>query len=258
MFRQFSDSPVSSPQTLFANSYRNYKQRTQHKQIKTTCQMIVSGLRVSFPTKINMVASKYYELVVKPGGATASGFSNVNQFFFRVITHFDSSQHIDQLYKYTKDIFTLQKVLVVTKRPLQPTALLIETYINITSTMEYPKHYLQIIFKDIDINSIRSIYRPSATTYGSEIPCTFNYLIIPVSTRKLQPRCIATVLDLMHSTMVIRITDIGNIVPGTYQITIDDFLLPDMSPTLEDSSPFSFCLRYHSSVTNTRYERCFG
>ena len=53
--------------------------------------MIVSGLRVSFPTKINMVASKYYELVVKPGGATAIGFSNVNQFFFRVITHFDSS-----------------------------------------------------------------------------------------------------------------------------------------------------------------------
>jgi hypothetical protein len=34
--------------------------------------------------------------------------------------------------------------------------------------------------------------------------------------------------DLTVGTIVVKATQIGNIIPGAYQLTFDDFLLPDM------------------------------
>lgn len=65
-----------------------------------------------------MDASKYYELTIKPTGSLLMGFSNINYPLFKIITHPSSSQHIDQLYTYNKQIFNLNKILIVTKRPL--------------------------------------------------------------------------------------------------------------------------------------------
>ena len=72
--------------------------------------------------------------------------------------------------------------------------------------------------------------------------------------RKQAPVCIVQTADLTVGTIVVKATQIGNIIPGAYQLTIDDFLLPDMvNPPLEDSSPFTLCLRVYDFVSNIKY-----
>ena len=59
-------------------------------------------------------------------------------------------------------------------------------------------------------------------------------------------------------TIIVRATQIGNMIMGAYTLTFDDFLLPDLiSPPLEDSSPFTLCLSLHDFTNNKRYESCF-
>jgi hypothetical protein len=49
-----------------------------------------------------------------------------------------------------------------------------------------------------------------------------------VPPRNQTPVCIVQTADLTVGTIVVKATQIGNIIPGAYQLTFDDFLLPDM------------------------------
>jgi hypothetical protein len=105
------------------------------------------------------------------------------------------------------------------------------------------------------MTSIKTAYK----TPGSKVPCTLSALFPSLPLPRTQaPLCIVQTLDLTVGTIVIRVTQIGNIIIGAYILTFDDFLLPDLiSPPLEDSSPFTFCLRLHDLTNNKRYENCF-
>jgi hypothetical protein len=92
------------------------------------------------------------------------------------------------------------------------------------------------------MTSIQTIYR----TPGSIVPCTLSSLFLSLPSKTQSPRCIVQNMDLTVGTIVVRATQIGNIVIGSYVFTFDDFLLPDLvNPPLEDSSPFTFCLQFH-------------
>lgn len=211
LFRQFSTLPISNQQTIFPNSYRNYKQRTQHTDLYTFCYPVASGLQVEVPRNQGLMSGVYYELVIMPAGTTVSGFANLVDSLFRVIAHPLPSERIDQLYLYTPASFTLTSIQVVTKRPLSPTALLIDFSINFNSPTTYPAHYLEIVFRDLDMTSIRSPYN----TPGSQVPCTLSSLFLAL-TRTQSPLCIVQKLDIILGTIVMRVTQIGNLVIGNY------------------------------------------
>jgi len=83
------------------------------------------------------------------------------------------------------------------------------------------------------------------------VPCTLSSLFLAVAGRTQQPACIVQKIDIWHGTILMRVTQIGSIVAGNYIITFDDFLLPDLiNPPLEDSSPFTICLRFHSTAVH--------
>jgi hypothetical protein len=93
------------------------------------------------------------------------------------------------------------------------------------SNLLFPNHYLEIIFRDLNINSIRI---PNSNP-GSSVPCTLSSLFLGIPARNQnEPQCIVHKLDTFHGTIIVRVQQIANLVVGTYQITLDDFLLPDL------------------------------
>lgn len=249
LIRAFSPSPASNLQVTFPNSYRSYKQRTQHENMFVSCVIVAAGLQISIPGP-GLQSNIFYELVVAPSGTTQSGFANSPDSIFTIIAHPSSSERIDQLYQYYPGSFTLVSMQVVTKRPLSSTALLLQFNINFNSPLTYPRHYFEVVFRDLDMSSIKSAYK----TPGSKVPCTLSSLFVAVAGKKQSPFCIVQTLDLKVGTIVIRATQIGNIIIGEYTLTFDDFLLPDLvSPPLEDSSPFTLCLRLQDLTNNRRY-----
>lgn len=59
-------------------------------------------------------------------------------------------------------------------------------------------------------------------------------------------------------TILLRVTGLGALASGTYNVTLDDFTLPPMLAPLENSAPFHLCLLYHCLNVNAHYQRCFG
>lgn len=173
LIRAFSSSPASNMQTIFPNSYRSYKQRTQHENIFVPCIKVAAGLQISIPGP-GLQSGIFYELVVSPAGTTQSGFANAPDSIFSIIVHPASSERIDQLYQYYPGSFTLVSMKIVTKRPLSPTALLLEFNVNFNSPLTYPSHYFEVIFRDMDMNSIKTTYQ----TPGSKVPCTLSALFV--------------------------------------------------------------------------------
>ena len=101
--------------------------------------------------------------------------------------------------------------------------------------------------------------RPPYNIPGSKVPCSLSSLFVSLlPARKQTPACVFQTADLTVGTVVVKVTQIGNIIAGAYQLTFDDFLLPDLiSPPLEDSCPFTLCLRLYDFVSNIKYENCF-
>jgi hypothetical protein len=56
-------------------------------------------------------------------------------------------------------------------------------------------------------------------------------------------------VDIYLNTLKLRVIDIGNLIAAPYNISLDDFILPGMASPLEDSTPFTACIRYSSSVS---------
>jgi hypothetical protein len=86
LIRSFSTSPTSNQQIIFPNSYRNYKQRTQHEDMAVTCTLITAGLQILIPGS-GLQSNIFYELVIMPAGTTQSGFPNLSDNLFSVIAH---------------------------------------------------------------------------------------------------------------------------------------------------------------------------
>jgi len=93
-------------------------------------------LLIDVPRSLGLLADHYYELVVMPVGPATinTGFLNVPNVvdtMFKMIAYdmsgfsFDSCEHIDKIYPYTRNVFTLGRIYYVTSRPQTPTALLI-------------------------------------------------------------------------------------------------------------------------------------
>lgn len=186
-------------------------------------------------------------------GVSPFGFANAADTWFKFMALPNSCEHINKLDMYTKNIFTLNDIQIVTKRPQYPTALLIDFSLNINSPLIYPRHYLEIVFRDMDITAIQFPYN----TPGSYVPCTLSSLFLAVAGANQPPHCIVQQIDIWHGTILLRVVSIGNLVAGDYVVTLDNFLLPDMTSPLEDSSPFTTCIRFFTT-TGIHYERCFG
>jgi hypothetical protein len=83
----------------------------------------------------------------------------------------------------------------------------------------------------MDISAIQSPYN----TPGSYVPCTLSPLFIAVAGATQSPHCIVQQIDKVtnaHGTILIRVVSFGNLVAGNYSITLDNFLLPDMTTPL--------------------------
>lgn len=115
--------------------------------------------------------------------------------------------------------------------------------------MNYPEHYLEIILKDLDLSCLHPQYQKP----GSTIPCTLSSLMTGVTGRSQPVHCIVANLEIYTSTILLRVADVGPMASGTYNLTLDDFVLPAMTAALEDSAPFHICLLYHSLSASDHY-----
>jgi hypothetical protein len=104
------------------------------------CYTDAAGLKIDILGP-GLQAGIFYELVISPAGTTQSGFTNAADTSFKFMAHPSSSERIDQLFRYFPNSFTLVSMKIVTKRPLSPTALLLEFDVNFNSTRKYPNHY---------------------------------------------------------------------------------------------------------------------
>jgi hypothetical protein len=120
-----------------------------------------------------------------PAGTTLAGFPNLADPLFRFIIHPSSNERIDQVFQYIPNSFTLTSMKVVSKRPLSTTAILIDFNINNPNPSNYPQHYFEILFRDIDVSSLSAIYQIP----GAKVPCTLSSLFIPVTGRTQLPLC---------------------------------------------------------------------
>lgn len=108
----------------------------------------------------------------------------------------------------------------------------------------------------MDISAIQIPYNIA----GAYVPCTLSSLFVKITGKTQSPHCIVQQIDKndrAHGTILLRVVSFGSLVMGNYVVTLDNFLLPDMTNPLEDSSPFTACLRFFTN-TNIHYERCFG
>lgn len=159
-----------------------------------------------------------------PAGSTQTGFPNLADQLFRFIIHPSPNERIDQVYQYIANSFTLTSIKVVSKRPLSTTAILIDFNINNANPSNYPQHYFEILFRDIDVSSLKAIYQLP----GTKVSCTLSALFLPVAGRTQKPLCNVHLQEILLNTVIVRVTQIGNIAAGAYRLTFDDFKLPNM------------------------------
>lgn len=65
-------------------------------------------------------------------------------------------------------------------------------------------------------------------TPGSYMACTLSSLFTSISTRKQGALCIVQQMDIYLGTILIRVSQIGPLAIGAYQITLDDIILPNL------------------------------
>lgn len=164
-------------------------------------------------------SSLFYELTVMPAGTTQTGFANVADPLFKFIIHPSPNERIDQVYQYIPNSFTLISIKIVSKRPLSTTAILIDFNINNPNPSNYPQHYFEILFRDIDVSSLKAIYQIP----GTKVPCTLSALFLPVTGRTQLPLCNVQLQEIVLNTIIVRVTQIGSIASGSYRLTFDDF-----------------------------------
>lgn len=155
---------------------------------------------------------------------------------------------------YAGHMFVLNSMYLVTYRPLVDTALQLHFELKFASPEVYPSHYFEVHFQDINFNAIKAPYNQK----GIKIPCTLSSQFVTAG-RQNGPRCIVNHVHEAHGDLVIRVTEIGPLpLSNSYKLSLDDFLLPDLSTLLEQSNPFSVCLRYHKeAAVDVHHERCF-
>lgn len=190
-----------------------------------------------------LTPNTYYELIIMPTGVglTQTGFSNGYVSNIKLMTYPGSCEHIDEWPTYNINKFSLNAIYLVTYRPLATSALMLQFSILSASNYLYPNHYLEIYFQDINYNSIK----PPYNQVGAKVPCILSSQFVTAGRTK-GPTCIVNYMNAYHGDLVLRVTEIGNLpVSNTYNITLDNFLIPDLSTLLEQTNPFSVCLRLH-------------
>lgn len=142
----------------------------------------------------------------------------------------------------------------MTTRPETDNALQLHFGVSFSSGLSYPNHYVEVVFEDINFDAIKAPYN----TEGSEVPCTLSSDFVPADGRTNSPHCVVNYVHEGHGTLVVRVVEIGSLAASTsFTLSLDDFLLPDLSSLQEPSNPFSICLRFQTQSTALHYERCF-
>lgn len=144
-------------------------------------------------------------------------------------------------------MFTLTSVYVLAKRPAVNNAIQINFAINFNSLKTYPNHYLEFLFRDIDISAIPV---PN-NVVGTTVPCTFSSLFVAIAGRP-SPSCVIGQTDNL-GTLTIRITQIGNLLMGPYQLSLDFFTLPSLANLFQPTKQFTLCLRFHTVTPLSQY-----
>jgi len=136
IIRGWSLEPTTAPQSSFTNSYRSYKQRTQHTRSYVNCGfngVNKTALSIDIPHDLGLDATaKFYELVILPTstGTAAPGFPNKNLPLFKLLTLPNSCEFIGKFDKYTANMFDLNSIFLITNRPLYSNGLLIDFNVN--------------------------------------------------------------------------------------------------------------------------------
>lgn len=99
-----------------------------------------------------------------------TGFNNLYDSQYRLITIPDSCEHIGEWMQYTGHLFNLISIYVVTVRPIVETALQLQFQLLFSSGLTYPQHYFEVHFQDINFNAIKAPYNQQ----GIKIPCTLS------------------------------------------------------------------------------------
>ena len=172
----------------------------------------------------------YYELVILPTGPSLpqTGFDNYFDSEFRLIAMPTSCEYIGEWLYYNGHMFSLNSMYLVTERPQVSTALRLHFTLNFASPDIYPTHYLEIHFEDINMNAIKAPYNE----IGNEVPCTLSSHFVTAG-RTNGPHCIVNQVHVPHGDLVIRVVEIGALPQSnSYQISLDDFIMPDLSALL--------------------------
>ena len=172
----------------------------------------------------------YYELVVMPTGQslTQTGFNNVYDNEFRLLAYPSSCEYIGQWLYYYGDMFELNSFYLVTTRPQVDNALQLHFEVSFSSSLTYPDHYLEIVFQDLNFDAIKSPYN----SVGSNVPCTLSSDFTSAG-RTYNPHCIVNYVHEAHRDLVLRVVELGALTASSsYKLSLDDFLLPDLSTLL--------------------------
>jgi hypothetical protein len=255
-------NPTTNQLLPHTNGYRNYKQNTMYYFIPTYCSIIPTNLlKIEIPRNRDLDKINYYELVVMPVSSLKTGFTNAADpvaklNIFPVLT----AGHYFDIKLWKKAAFSLSSLWFVTTRPLEPNAIQFTFTTNFALTgapitIAFPDNYIEIIFNNLALDALPPIF----SAIGATIPCSLSasFTPIPIATRALRPNCIVTYLDKVHQVIKIRVENFQMTGPTTFQLSFDDFQLPEITNLLQLSNTFSVCMAYWSTTGNS-HERCFG
>lgn len=144
----------------------------------------------------------YYELVIMPTGTILpqTGFDNIADDEFRILTIPDSSEYIGPWELYYGHGFELNSIYLVTERPSVDTALQIKFKMNFESLVSYPEHYFEIHFRDLNMDAIKPAYK----FLGGKVPCTLSAEFVTAG-RTNDPFCVVNYVHELHGDLVLRV-----------------------------------------------------
>ncbi len=210
-------------------------------------------MRIEIPRNRDLDNTKYYELVVMPVSTTMTGFTNAPDALVKLVVFpVNTAEHIFDIRLWTKNAFTLNTLLLVTTRPLEPNALQLSFSTTFSASNDFPNQYIEIVFNNLDLTAVLTPYNQM----GETVPCSLTTAFATSSLGIQKPNCIVTYADKFHQVIKIRVENFKSINPTTFLLSFDYFFLPSITSLLQASNTFTVCMKYWSAATS--HERCFG
>lgn len=150
------------------------------------------------PLSINAAGCTAY------GCVTQSGYQQLNFDFVNFIAYNNInspgviSQQVNRVYNYEGSYYIgLQHIYVLCTQPVL-TSIYLSININFTSNYNFPSHYLEVTFYDLQITAFVGY------SIGGIIPCQLSSNFLSITNRQA-PQCRVVMADLLNSFVTVRI-----------------------------------------------------